>query len=172
MAVGVFYFGRNDLQYNLADYDLAFRSITRQLMSQTPHLWQRIVDDTEIESPGLSETSDMMEKMARTFDRMVVVLDGVDATNESGLEELMHRLFENKNIPSLRILITSRLPTPDALKFIGVGISEIEARAPESDIALYFAKYIDESPVDPEILNETHTKPFPYQKFFDLSNGL
>ncbi|EKJ76545.1 hypothetical protein NXS19_011145 [Fusarium pseudograminearum] len=175
IACGVFYFGCSDLQYNLADYDLAFRSITRQLVSQTPDslgLWQSIVDNEEMETPCLNVSSKIIEKITSTFDKIVVILDGVDATNESGLNDLFHLLFDEKVIPSLKILITSRLPFPNAIDRTDLGISQIEARAPESDIALYFARYIDESPVNAEVPDPARVRLFPYKKFFDLSNGL
>ncbi|KAJ4138741.1 hypothetical protein NW768_002612 [Fusarium equiseti] len=173
MGVGVFYFGRNDLQYNLADYDLAFRSIIRQLASQTPDslaLWQDILDDEEVGVEDLTGTTDILEKMLNAFEKMVVVLDGVDATNETGLSELLDLLLNEKKIPSLRVLMTSRSRAPVALK--DFGISEVEARPPDSDIALYFARYIDESPVNPEVLDESHTKLFPYQRFVEISHEL
>ena len=173
MGVGVFYFGRNDLQKNLADYDLAFRSITRQLVSQTPDsfgLYQGILDNDEIGVQDIDGSSDILEAIKSVFDRMVVVLDGVDATNERGLARLLHLLFKFSRIPSLKVLMTSRSRVPDRLK--DYGISEVEARPPDSEIALYFAKYIDVSPVNYEVLDESHTKLFPYQKFIDISNGL
>uniref|UniRef100_A0A4E9EGL8 Nephrocystin 3-like N-terminal domain-containing protein n=1 Tax=Gibberella zeae TaxID=5518 RepID=A0A4E9EGL8_GIBZA len=175
IACGVFYFGRNDLQYNLADYDLAFRSITRQLVSQTPDslgLWQSITDNEEMETPCLDVSSKIIEQISSAFDKIIVILDGVDATNESGLNDLFHLLFDERIIPSLKILITSRLPFPNALDRIDLGISEIEAHAPESDIGLYFASYIDESPVDAEFPDPARVRLFPYKKFFDLSKGL
>ncbi|KAJ4019665.1 hypothetical protein NW766_003422 [Fusarium irregulare] len=101
---------------------------------------------------------------------MVVVLDGVDATNNRGLAQLLHLLLKFSRIPSLRLLMTSRSGVPDRLK--DYGLSEVEARPPDSDIALYFAKCIDESPINYEVLDESHTKLFPYQKFIDISNGL
>lgn len=173
MGVGVFYFGPNDLQCNLADYDLAFRSITRQLVSQTPDslgLWQSILDDEEIGVQDLTSTTDILEKMANAFEKMVIVLDGVDATNETGLAELLGLLLKDKQIPSLRVLLTSRYRAPDVLK--DFGLSEVEARLPDSHIGIYVTKYIEESPVSPEVLDEFDTSLFPYRKFFDISNGL
>ena len=173
MGVGVFYFGQHDVQKNLADYDLAFRSITRQLVSQTPGslgLYQGILDNDEIGVQDIDGSSHILEAIQIVFDRMIIVLDGVDATNERGLARLINLLLKFSRIPSLRVLMTSRSGAPDRLK--DYGISEVEARPPDSDIALYFAKYIDESPVNPQVLDESHTKPFPYQKFIDISNGL
>ncbi|KAH7183584.1 uncharacterized protein B0J16DRAFT_307923, partial [Fusarium flagelliforme] len=175
MGVGVFYFGRNDQQYNLADYDLAFRSITRQLVSQTPNtlgLWQKILDDQDIGVEDVTGTADILEIMASAFDKMVVVLDGLNDMEEEGLAELMELLLYDKKIPSLKVLMTSREPAPDPLWIVDFGLVEVEARPPDSDIALYFAKYIDESPVNSEVLDESYTKIFPYQKFIDISNGL
>ncbi|RBR15628.1 uncharacterized protein FIESC28_07269 [Fusarium coffeatum] len=173
MGVGIFYFGQRDVQNNLADYDLAFRSITRQLVSQTPGslgLYQGILDNDEIGVQDIDGSSDILETIQSVFGRMVVVLDGVDATNERGLAQLLHLLLEFSRIPSLRVLMTSRSGAPDRLK--DYGLSEVEARSPDSDIALYFAKYIDESHVDHEVLHESHTRLLPYQKFIDISNGL
>lgn len=144
-------------------------------MSQTPDslgLWQSITDNEEMETPCLDVSSKIIEKISSAFDKIIVILDGVDATNESGLNDLFHLLFDERIIPSLKILITSRHPFPNALDRIDLGISEIEAHAPESDIGLYFASYIDESPVDAEFPDPARVRLFPYKKFFDLSNGL
>ncbi|XEV07490.1 hypothetical protein FSHL1_012777 [Fusarium sambucinum] len=175
IGCGVFYFGRNNLQYNVADYNLAFQSITRQLLSETPdslRLWTSISYDTDVETPGLKVTSKIIEQMRIIFKKIIIILDGVDATNESGLNELLRLLFNGNMSSPLKILITSRLPSPNALKRTEIGISEIEAGAPESDIALYFARHIDESPVNAESLDPMRVKLFPYKEFFNISNGL
>lgn len=125
-----------------------------------------------METPCLDVSSKIIEQLKSTFDKIIVILDGVDATNESGLKDLLHLLFDERIIPSLKILITSRLPFPNALDRTDLGISEIEAHAPESDIGLYFASYIDESPVNAEFPDPARVRLFPYKKFFDLSNGL
>lgn len=59
-AAGVFYLGSNDPQRNLADYNLSFRSITRQLVSQTPvygDTWRDIMNDRAIGVEDLAGTS-------------------------------------------------------------------------------------------------------------------
>lgn len=173
MGVGVFYFSHNDQQRNIADYDLAFRSITRQLLSQTTDsLWQMILAVVDVGIEDVNGTSEMLAMMTGAFDKMVVLLDGVNDMNKEALGELLELLFVEKNIPSLRLLITSRQPDFDALWIKDFGLVEVEARPSDSDIALYLSKYIEESPVNPEVLDESHTKLFPYQKFIDISNGL
>jgi hypothetical protein len=173
MGAGVFYFGHNDLQYNLADYDLAFRSITRQLVSQTPDslgFWRRIMNNEEIGVEDLAGTSYILENMASFFDNMVVVLDGVNATNETGgtgLAELLGLLLNDKKIPSLKILITSQTKPPKVLETFG--LFEIYARAPNSDLSLYLLRYMDESPANPEVPNESHNQSFSYQRLMTIS---
>ncbi|KAJ4247525.1 hypothetical protein NW762_013205 [Fusarium torreyae] len=111
--------------------------------------------------------------MTSEFNKFLIILDGVDAATESGLQDLMKTLFGDDihELP-LRVLITSRASPPDVLKAQNVGVSSIEAHASRMDLGLYIARIIDESPVKPEYLDESHTKLFPYQKLFNMSNGL
>ena len=173
VGVGVFYFGRNDQQHKLADYYLALSSIARQLLSQIPDSrWQTILGVLDVGIEDVTSAPDMLGMMTGDFDKMIVVLDGVEDMNNEGLGELLEFLFVENEIPSLRLLITSRQPDFDARWMEDFGLVEVEARPSDLDIALYLSKYIDESPVNPEVLDESHTKRFPYQKFIDISNGL
>lgn len=103
---------------------------------------------------------------------MVIILDGVDPTNEDGIRALNSALFSNEhNHPSVRLLMVAR-SVPTATIIRPHPSSLLEARASRGDLALYYCKAIEESLVDPTYLDESHTKLFNYKKLFDMSGGL
>ncbi|KAF4956265.1 hypothetical protein FSARC_11621 [Fusarium sarcochroum] len=176
VAVAAYHFSRDHVQYNLADYGHALQSTLRQLLSQLPvssNVLQDFLTNTERPLHWRNNFHDMLKNITSEFDKFLIILDGVDAATESGLQDLMKTLFGNDmHALPLRILITSRASPPDIFKAHDLGVSLIEAHANRMDLGLYIAKAIDESPVNPEYLDESHTKLFPYQKLFDMSNGL
>ncbi|KAF9769523.1 hypothetical protein IL306_013055 [Fusarium sp. DS 682] len=173
-GVAVFHFGRHDLQYNLADYGLALRSITRQIVSQLPAesaLPTQIFENMEVGTGDIESTAAVLNKLASEFSKMVIILDGVDASNEAGLHELMDILLEgNSQVPQVKVMMTSQNPPSDALtkRF---GISTMKCSASDQDLSLYYARAMDEAPVSAEVLDESHTKLFPYQKLMEMADG-
>lgn len=166
-GAAVYNFGRHELQYNLADYNLALRSITRQLVSQLPEestLPARILETIDDGFGDAETTVAILQMLASEFDRIIIILDGVDSSNEAGLRELMEILLRKKT--RLRIMMTSQSPPSDTF-----GMSTITARATDQDLSLYHAKAIDEAPVSTEVLDDSHTRLFPYQKLMDMADG-
>ncbi|KAM0230671.1 hypothetical protein ACHAP5_011306 [Fusarium lateritium] len=174
-SVDAFYFGRRDVQRNEADYNLAFRSIARQTVAQLPPestALQNILKEAELDNGDIYSSYNFIRKVNREYDRMVIILDGVDPTNEDGIRALNRVLFsDNHHHPSVRLLMVAR-SIPTAPKIRPHPSSLVEARASKGDLALYYCRAIDESPVDPTYLDESHTKLFNYNKLFDMSDGL
>ncbi|KAF4445325.1 Ankyrin-2 [Fusarium acutatum] len=170
-GAAVYHFGRHELQYSLADYSLALRSITRQLVSQLPEKSTLPAQILEIIEDGLGDTEStvsILQMLGSAFCRIVIILDGVDASNESGLRELMKSLLKEKT--QLRIMLTSRGPPLHTL-VDAFGINTIIARATDQDLSLYHARAIDEAPVNAEVLDDSHIRLFPYQKLMDMADG-
>ncbi|TXB95931.1 hypothetical protein FocTR4_00016390 [Fusarium oxysporum f. sp. cubense] len=170
-GAAVYHFGRHELQYNLADYNLALRSITRQLVSQLPEvstLPARILETIDDGFGDAETTVAILQMLASEFDRIIIILDGVDSSNEAGLRELMEILLRKKT--RLRIMMTSHSP-PSGTFIDTFGMSTIRARATDQDLSLYHAKAIDEAPVSTEVLDDSHARLFPYQKLMDMADG-
>ncbi|KAF5597438.1 ankyrin-2 [Fusarium pseudoanthophilum] len=170
-GAAVYHFGRHELQFNLADYGLALRSITRQLVSQLPErstLPAQILETIEDGLGDAESTVTILQMLASAFCRIVIILDGVDSSNEAGLRELMKTLLREKM--QFQIMLTSRVPPSHALSD-AFGINTITARATNEDLSLYHARAIDEAPVNAEVLDGSHTRPFPYQKLIDMADG-
>ncbi|CAJ0554564.1 Ff.00g130770.m01.CDS01 [Fusarium sp. VM40] len=175
VAVGAYYFGRRDVQCNAADYNLAFRSITRQIVAQLPSTSTALKSSPKEADPDEGDvycSFKFINRVNYEYDRMVIVLDGVDPTNEDGIRALNRVLFsDHQNHPSVRLLMTARsLPTAASIRPLPSSVFEV--RANRGDLALYYCRAIDESPVDPTYLEESHTKLFDYKKLFDMSDGL
>ncbi|KAM0196050.1 hypothetical protein ACHAPI_006068 [Fusarium lateritium] len=174
-SVGAFYFSRRDVQRNKADYNHAFRSIARQTVAQLlpeSAALQSILEEADLDNCDVYSSYKFIRKVNHEHDRMVIILDGVDPTNEDGILALHHVLFpDNHDHPSVRLLMVAR-SVPTAMTIRPHPSSLIEARASNGDLALYYGRAIDESPVDPAYLDESHTKLFNYNKSFNMSNGL
>ncbi|KIL86013.1 hypothetical protein FAVG1_10983 [Fusarium avenaceum] len=131
VAVGAYYFGKRDVQHNAADYNLAFRSIARQIVAQLPPTstaLQSIPKEPDLDEGDVYSSFKFINRVNYEYDRMVIVLDGVDPTNKDGIRALNSVLFsDHHNHPA-----------------------------------------IDEHPVDPTYLEESHTKLFDYKKLFDM----
>ncbi|KAF5236051.1 hypothetical protein FANTH_11407 [Fusarium anthophilum] len=170
-GVAVYHFDRHELQYNLADYNLALRSITRQLVLQLPEESTLPAQILETIDDGLGDadsTVTILQMLASAFGRIIIILDGVDSSNEPGLRELMEILLREK--APLRIMLASRGPPSRALSH-GFGINTIAARATDQDLSLYHARAIDEAPVNAEVLDDSVTRLLPSQKLMDMANG-
>ncbi|KAF5972988.1 hypothetical protein FBULB1_8508 [Fusarium bulbicola] len=170
-GVAVYHFDRHELQYNLADYNLALRSITRQLVSQLPEESPLPAQILETIDDGLGDTEStviIVQMLASAFSRIIIILDGVDSSNEAGLRELMGILLKEK--AQLRIMLTSRGPPSRPLSH-GFGMNTITARATDQDLSLYHARAIDEAPVNAEVLDDSNTRLFPYRKLIDMADG-
>lgn len=170
-GAAVYHFGRHELQFNLADYNLALRSITRQLVSQLSEESPLPAQVLEIIDDGLGDaesTVTILQLLASEFRRIVIILDGVDSSNEVGLRELMELLLKAKT--QLQIMLTSRDPPSHALSD-AFGINMITARAADEDLSLYHARAIDEAPVSAEVQDDSHTRLFPYQKLMEMADG-
>ncbi|KAF5550959.1 ankyrin-2 [Fusarium mexicanum] len=169
-GAAVYHFGRHELQYNLADYNLALRSITRQLVSQLPENSTLPAQILETIDDGLGDTDStvtILQMLASAFHRIIIILDGVDSSNEAGLCELIEILLKEK--AQLRIMLTSRGQPSRALSH-GFGINTITACATDQDLSLYHARAIDEAPVNAEVLDDSNTRLF-YQKLIDMADG-
>ncbi|CCT72683.1 uncharacterized protein FFUJ_12574 [Fusarium fujikuroi IMI 58289] len=170
-GAAVYHFGRHELQFNLADYNLALRSITRQLVSQLSEKSTFPIQVLETIDDGLGDAVSavtILQLLASEFRRIVIILDGVDSSNEVGLRELMELLLKEKT--QLQMMLTSRDPPSHALSN-AFGINTIVARATDEDLSLYHARAIDEAPVGAEVLDDSHTKLFPYQKLMEMADG-
>ncbi|KAH7151113.1 hypothetical protein DER46DRAFT_628970 [Fusarium sp. MPI-SDFR-AT-0072] len=170
-GAAVYHFGRHELQYNLADYNLALRSITRQFVSQLAEestLPARILETIDDGFGDAETTVAILQMLASGFSRIIIILDGVDSSNEAGLHELMEVLLRKKT--RLRIMMAGRSPPSDVLIDI-FGISTITARATDQDLSLYHARAIDDALVDAEVLDDSHTRLFPYQQLMDMADG-
>ncbi|KAI7763226.1 hypothetical protein LZL87_013038 [Fusarium oxysporum] len=170
-GAAVYHFGRHELQYNLADYNLALRSITRQFVSQLAEestLPARILETIDDGFGDAETTVAILQMLASEFSRIIIILDGVDSSNEAGLHELMEVLLRKKT--RLRIMMTGRSPPSDVLIDI-FGITTITARATDQDLSLYHARAIDDALVDAEVLDDSHTRLFPYQQLMDMADG-
>ncbi|KAF5626849.1 hypothetical protein F25303_10977 [Fusarium sp. NRRL 25303] len=170
-GAAVYHFGRHELQFNLADYNLALRSITRQLVSQLSEESPLPAQVLEIIDDGLGDaesTVTILQLLASEFRRIVIILDGVDSSNEVGLRELMELFLKAKT--QLQIMLTSRDPPSHALSD-AFGINMITARAADEDLSLYHARAIDEAPVSAEVQDDSHTRLFPYQKLMEMADG-
>ncbi|KAF5646020.1 ankyrin-2 [Fusarium sp. NRRL 52700] len=170
-GAAIYHFGRHELQYNLADYNLALRSITRQLVSQLPEKSTLPAQILETIDDGLGDTESAvttLQMLASSFGRIIIILDGVSSSNEAGLSELMKILLEEQT--QLRIMLASRRPPPQALSD-NFGINTITARATDQDLSLYHARAIDDASVNAEVPDDPYTRPFPYQKLIDMADG-
>lgn len=175
VAVGAYYFGKRDVQHNAADYNLAFRSIARQIVAQLPPTstaLQSIPKEPDLDEGDVYSSFKFIDRVNYEYDRMVIVLDGVDPTNKDGIRALNSVLFsDHHNHPSVRLLMTSR-SVPTVMTIRPHPSSLLEVRGSRRDLALYYCRAIDEHPVDPTYLEESHTKLFDYKKLFDMSDGL
>ncbi|KAG5760329.1 hypothetical protein H9Q69_013530 [Fusarium xylarioides] len=170
-GAAVYHFGRHELQYNLADYNLALRSITRQLVSQLPENSTLLAQILETIEDGLGDTEStvsILQMLGSAFCRIVIILDGADSSNEAALHELLKILLKEKT--QLRIMLASRGPPSQAL-LDTFGITTITAHATDEDLSLYQARAIDEAPVNSEVLDDSHNRLFPYQKLMDMADG-
>jgi hypothetical protein len=133
---------------------------------------QSILKEEDLEDGDIYSSYKFIRRINYEYDRMVIVLDGVDPTNEDGIRALNSLLFSNyHDHPSVRLLMVAR-SVPTATTIRPHPSSLLEARASRGDLALYYCRAIDESPVDPTYLEESHTKLFDYKKLFDMSDGL
>ncbi|KAF4336059.1 ankyrin-2 [Fusarium beomiforme] len=173
-GVAVFHFGRRDLQYGLADYGLALSSITRQFVSQLPAestLPARLLKDIEDGIGEVESTAIIVNKLAFEFSRLIMILDGVDTSNEAGLHELMDIFLERSTqVPGVRIMMTSQNPPSNAL-IERFGIATVEARASDKDLSLYHARAMDEKSASPGGQSDSHTRPFPSQRLIEMADG-
>ncbi|KAF5712513.1 ankyrin-2 [Fusarium mundagurra] len=170
-GAAVYHFGRHELQFNLADYNLALRSITRQLVSQLPEnstLPALILEAIEGGLGDTQSTVSITQMLASAFCKIVIILDGVDSSNEAALHELLKVLLKDKT--QLRIILASRCPPSQAL-FDTFSIATITARATGEDLSLCHMKATEEAPVFSEVLDLTHTRLIPYQKLIDMADG-
>ena len=127
------------------------------------------MNDSAIGVEDLAGTSDILENISGVFRRMIVVLDGVNSSNENtGLTSLLNFLLNRVDVPSLRILMTTQTGPPEV--FDTFDKLEIYAQPPDSDLSLYTLRYIDEAPANPEVPNESHDQPFSYQRLMNISN--
>nr|RBR00449.1 hypothetical protein FVER53263_13859 [Fusarium verticillioides] len=170
-GAAVYHFDRHELQFNLADYNLALRSITRQLVSQLPGkstLPAQILATIDDGLGNAESTVTILQMLGSAFCRIIIILDGVDSSNEAGLRELLEFLLKEKT--QLRIMLTSRGQPSHALSD-AFGINTITARATNEGLSLYHARAVDEAPANAEVLDDSHTRLFPYQKLTDMAEG-
>ncbi|KAI6765857.1 hypothetical protein HG530_006927 [Fusarium avenaceum] len=73
VAVGAYYFGRRDVQRNAADYNLAFRSIARQIVAQLPPTstaLQSIPKEADPDEGDVCSSFKFINKVNYEYDRM------------------------------------------------------------------------------------------------------
>ncbi|KAF4959141.1 hypothetical protein FGADI_1881 [Fusarium gaditjirri] len=170
-GAAVYHFGRHELQHNLADYNLALRSITRQLVSRLSEestLPAQISETIDDGFGDVESTVAILQMLPSELSRIIIIFDGVDASNEAGLREMMEILLRKK--ARIQIMMTSQRPPSDTL-IDTFGMSTITACATDQDLSLYHVKAIDEAPVSAQVLDDSHTSLFPYQKLMDMADG-
>jgi hypothetical protein len=133
---------------------------------------QSLPKEADLEDGDIYSSYNFIRRINYEYDRMVIILDGVDPTNEDGIRALNSVLFsDDHSHPSVRLLMVAR-SIPTATITQPHPSSSLEARASRGDLALYYGRAIYESPVDPTYLDESHTKLFNYNKLFGISDGL
>ncbi|RAQ48568.1 nf kappa B inhibitor I-kappa-B [Aspergillus flavus] len=138
-GIAVFYFDDSHPQYNVADFGVAFRSVSRQLMAQTIDPPTDILNLAEKYSAfySLDEgESGLWSLITSSFGSVFVVFDAVNAS-EAALKDMLVYLCGNKVQNSrLHILITSRYPPPRSL-IRNYDLPTIVTRASDDDLMTY-----------------------------------
>ena len=94
------------------------------------------MNDRAIGVEDLAGTLDILENISGVFRKMIVVLDGVNSSNENtGLTSLLNFLLNRVDVPSLRILMTTQTGPPEV--FDTFDKLEIYAQPPDSDLSLH-----------------------------------
>lgn len=136
----MFYFDDSHPQYNVADFGVAFRSISRQLVAQLTDPSADIINLVEgyaaFGSPDGRKSAGVWNLITSSFDSIVVVFDAVNAA-EAALKDMLVYLRGNDiQDASLRILITSRYPPPRSL-LRTYSLPTILTRSSDDDLMTY-----------------------------------
>ncbi|KAE8368469.1 hypothetical protein BDV27DRAFT_154024 [Aspergillus caelatus] len=139
-GIAVFYFDDSHPQYNVADFGVAFRSISRQLVAQLTDPSADIINLAEgyaaFGSLDGSKPTGLWNLIISSFDSIFVVFDAVNAS-EAALKDMLVYLGGNDvQEARLRILITSRYPSPRSL-LRTYELPTIVTRASDNDLMNY-----------------------------------
>ncbi|KAE8327681.1 hypothetical protein BDV39DRAFT_204701 [Aspergillus sergii] len=139
-GIAVFYFDDAHPQYNVADFGVAFRSISRQLMAQIIDPPADILDLAEgysaFHSLDGGKPAGLWSLITSSFDSVFVVFDAVNAS-EAALKDMLIYLGGNDVQNSrLHILITSRYPPPRSL-LRTYELPTVVMRASDDDLMTY-----------------------------------
>ncbi|GMF76248.1 unnamed protein product [Aspergillus oryzae] len=156
-GIAVFYFDDSHPQYNVADFGVAFRSVSRQLMTQIIEPPTDILDLAEEYSAfySLDEgESGLWSLITSSFESVFVVFDAANAS-EAALKDMLVCLGGNDVQNSrLHILITSRYPPPRSL-LRTYKLPTIVTRASDDDLMTYIMHELG------DVSGEKHLYPIP-----------
>ncbi|KAE8135353.1 hypothetical protein BDV38DRAFT_284988 [Aspergillus pseudotamarii] len=139
-GIAVFYFDDSRPQYNVADFGVAFRSISRQLVAQHTDPSADIINLAEgyaaFHSLDGGKPAGLWDRITASFDSVFVVFDAVNAS-EAALKDMFVYLGGNDfQDARLHILITSRYPPPRSL-LRTYELPTIVTRASDDDLMTY-----------------------------------
>ncbi|KAE8377057.1 hypothetical protein BDV26DRAFT_293486 [Aspergillus bertholletiae] len=156
-GTAVVYFDNGHRQYNVADFRVAFRSISRQLVAQFADPPADILNQAERCSAFHSMDGDELARLwnliTASFDSVFVVFDAVDAS-EAAVKDMLAYLGKNiAQNSGLHILITSRSAPPRSLLRM-YELPTIVIRANDGDLMTYIIHEMD-------VLGEKNLSPRP-----------
>ncbi|GAB1206748.1 hypothetical protein APSETT445_005448 [Aspergillus pseudonomiae] len=144
-GVAVYYFDDNHPQYNVADFGVAFPSLSRQLAAQLTDSAAETFYRAEERSPSPSlddgKPVGFWNLIHSLFGSIFVVFDGVNASEDALKKMLVHIGANNTQDSRLHILITSRYPPPRSL-LRAYELPTIVTRASEDDLMSYMVHEI------------------------------
>lgn len=156
-GIAVFYFDDSHPQYNVADFGVAFRSVSRQLMAQTIDPPTDILNLAEKYSAfySLDEgESGLWSLITSSFGSVFVVFDAVNASEAALKDMLVYLCGNNVHNSRLHILITSRYPPPRSL-IRTYELPTIVTRASDDDLMTYIMHELG------DVSGEKHLYPIP-----------
>ncbi|KAB8257629.1 hypothetical protein BDV32DRAFT_127216 [Aspergillus pseudonomiae] len=145
-GVAVYYFDDNHPQYNVADFGIAFPSLSRQLAAQlTDSTAETFYRAEERSPPSLDDGKRIgfWNLIQSLFGSIFVVFDGVNASEHALKKMLVHIGANNTQDSRLHILITSRYPPPRSL-LRAYELPTIVTRASEDDLMSFMVHEIDD----------------------------
>ncbi|KAE8311584.1 hypothetical protein BDV41DRAFT_334173 [Aspergillus transmontanensis] len=157
-GIAVFYFNDAHPQYNVADFGVAFSSISRQLMTQIIDPPADILDLAEgysaFHSLDGGKSAGLWSLITSSFKSVFVVFDAVNAS-EAALKDMLVSLGGD-DVQNLRlhILITSRYPPPRSL-LRTYKLPTIVTNASDDDLMTYIMHELG------DVSGEKHLYPIP-----------
>ncbi|RGP67468.1 hypothetical protein FLONG3_8489 [Fusarium longipes] len=141
-------FQQNHVQNNLADFNYAFTSVLRQLVSQlssTSGVLGKLAKMDDIPYPDDDEFHQLLRLVASEFGKVFIVFDGVNSITAAALEALIQAMAPSGSDPSLWVLLASRNAPPAELS-ASDQILDIPLRAHDSDVKMYITQTLHDIP--------------------------